>query len=90
MQDSLTSDLTGMATQLKLNSLHFQSSLQKDRDLIEGVEEKMGGNLDQMGTNREKLSKVSRKSGWTTCYVMGAVAVVAASWIMMFGIIRIT
>jgi hypothetical protein len=88
LQDALTADLTGMATQLKLNSLHFQDSLRKDRALVEGVENSMEGNLGTMQGQSGRLSAVRKKGRWTTCYVVGAVATVAAAWFFMFALMR--
>jgi len=79
-----------MATQLKLNSLHFQASLQKDKDVLENVEEKMGGNLDVMSKERGRLGAYERKGSWTTCYVIIAVAMVACAWVFMFAVMRVT
>lgn len=84
VQDSLTEDLASMARQLKLNTLHFSSSLEKDKELLETADGNLGGNYDVMQKERGRLGAYSKKGGWTTCYVIMSVGAVAAAWMFMF------
>lgn len=79
-----------MATQLKMNSLHFTEALARDRAVMEGAEEKLGGNLTRMQKERGRLKVHSAKSGSTTWMVMGAIIVVVGAWVFMFLLIRVT
>lgn len=86
VQEGLTEDLAGMARQLKLNSLHFADSLEKDKGLVGSVEDRMSGNYDSMQSNRTRLGAYERKGGWTFCFTMMAVAGVCCAWFFMFAL----
>lgn len=90
IQDALTADLQRMASQLKQNSLYFSENLQKDKGLLTTVEDSMGSGLTGMQKERTRLGAYKKKGGWTTCYVVMAVAGVAVAWFFMFALIRIT
>ena len=90
VQDNLTDDLAAMARQLRLNASTFNDSLEADKAAIELAEMNLGSNLGTMQKERGRLGKYEKKGGWTTCYVVMAVAGVAASWTFMFLLIRIT
>jgi len=89
-QEELSLQLAQMATQLKLNAVHFTESLAKDRAVMEGAEEKLEGNLTRLKTERSRLRIYSGKSGSTTWLVLGAIVVVVGAWVLMFLVIRIT
>lgn len=89
-QEDLTTSLSSMAHQLKLNSLHFSDLLAKDREVMEGAQGKLEGNLESMTKERGRLGGYARKSGGTTCWTIGVVAMVAMAWFFMFLLIRIT
>lgn len=86
VQEGLTQDLAGMAKQLKLNSLHFASNLEKDKALMTTVEDQMSGSKDDMSKNRTRLGAYEKKGGWTTCFTIMAVAMVCCAWFFMFAL----
>jgi len=81
VQDTLTEDLAAMAKQLKLNTLLFSSSLEKDKSLLEDADNNLSGNYDVMQKERARLGAYSKSGNWTTCYVIMAVAAVGAAWV---------
>jgi hypothetical protein len=90
IQDSLSGELLRMAGILKANSMAFADALERDRQILEQAGEKLQGNLTLMTRTRGKLGEYSRKArgmGWLT---LGSVAVVCASWVVMFVLIRLT
>ena len=89
-QEELSLQLAQMATQLKLNALHFTESLAKERAVMEGAEEKLEANLTRLKGERGRLKEHSSKSSSTTWLVLGAILVVVIAWIFMFLVIRIT
>ena len=86
MQDTLGDDLATMARQLKLNTLHFQSSLAADRTVMEEAETKIGGNLVGMQGQSGRLGAYRKKGGTTTCFVIFAVLGVSLAWMTMFAL----
>jgi hypothetical protein len=90
MQDSLTAELAQMARQLKLNTLHFSSSLDKDTALLAEAEGRLGQNLGKMKQEGGRLGSYSRQGRATTCFVVAAVAAVSLAWVVMFFLIRLT
>ena len=86
MQDTLGDDLASMARQLKLNTLHFQSSLAADRSVMEDAEVKIGGNLVGMQGQSGRLGAYRKKGGTTTCFVILAVLGVSLAWMTMFAL----
>ena len=79
-----------MAGILKANSMAFADALERDRQILEQAGEKLQGNLTLMTRTRGKLGEYSKKArgmGWLT---LGSVAVVCASWVLMFILIRLT
>lgn len=89
-QEELSAQLAQMATQLKMNSLHFTEALARDRAVMEGAEEKLEGNLTRMQAERGRLKITGAKRGSTTWIVLFAIFAVAVAWVVMFLIIRIT
>lgn len=89
-QEELSLQLAQMASQLKLNALHFTEALAKDKAVMEGAEEKLEGNLTRLKGERSRLKEHSGKSSGTTWMVLGAILVVCIAWVLMFLVIRIT
>ncbi|KAF8320707.1 hypothetical protein DL93DRAFT_2073353 [Clavulina sp. PMI_390] len=89
-QEELSAQLAQMATQLKMNSLHFTEALARDRAVMEGAEEKLGVNLGRMKTERKSLGIVGATRGGTTWLLLFALIVVGIAWVFMFLIIRLT
>lgn len=79
-----------MATQLRRNATHFSASLEKDKSVVEAMQEKVEGNFDFMKRERIRLRDFRGKSGGTTCLVMMSVLVVLIAFILMVFIIRLT
>lgn len=80
VQETLTEDLASMARQLKLNTLNFSASLEKDKSMLDEADGNLQGNYDVMQKERSRLGAYSKKGGWTTCYVIMSVGAVAAAW----------
>jgi len=89
-QEDLSLQLAQMATQLKLNAMHFSDSLAKDKNLVEDAHNKLEGNFDKMKTERVRLRDHRGKSGYTTWMIMGIVKAVILAWVMMFFLIKLT
>ncbi|KAH8918905.1 hypothetical protein BT69DRAFT_1285287 [Atractiella rhizophila] len=88
VQDTLTSDLASMARQLKLNSLHFGTLMEKDKEALEGAERAIQGNFDRMNKQGGRLKVLNKTSGGTTWLMVGILGVVVLVWFFMFMIIR--
>lgn len=90
LQSHLLTSLTSMSSQLKSNSLALSSSLAKDKLVMEDAQEKLQGNLGRMKKEGGRLGGYSKKSGGTTCMILGLVGAVAVLWIAMFLLIKVT
>ncbi|KAF8552198.1 hypothetical protein OG21DRAFT_1598178 [Imleria badia] len=88
--EELSGQLALMASQLRQNATHFSASLEKDKSVIETMQEKVEGNFDFMKRERIRLRDFRGKSGGTTCLVMMSVLVVLIAFILMVFIIRLT
>ncbi|KAF9444861.1 hypothetical protein P691DRAFT_735883 [Macrolepiota fuliginosa MF-IS2] len=88
LQEELTAQLAQMATQLKLNTLHFSDSLVKDKAVIEETQEKLEDNFGTMLAERFRLRDFRGKSGSTTWMVVGVVVAVLLLFVIMVGVIR--
>lgn len=90
MQDELAEQMAQMARQLKENTIHFSSSLAKDKGVMEEVEEKLERNADVLGKERVRLRDHRGKSGNTTWITILSLLVVMVGFFMTFFVIRIT
>lgn len=90
LQEELSEQLALMATQLRRNATHFSASLEKDKSVVDAMQEKVEGNFDFMKRERIRLRDFRGKSGGTTCLVMMSVLVVLIAFIFMVFIIRLT
>lgn len=79
-----------MSSQLRLNSLSLSTSLAADRSVVENAQEKLEGNLGRMKKEGGRLGGYGRGQRGTTCMVIGLVGVVAAAWVVMFLLIKVT
>ena len=79
-----------MATQLRRNATHFSQSLEKDKSVVEAMQEKIEGNFEFMKGARIRLRDFRGRSGGTTCLVMMSVIVVLIAFMLMVFIIRLT
>ncbi|GAA5861167.1 hypothetical protein JCM1840_003102 [Sporobolomyces johnsonii] len=90
LQSSLLSDLTTLSSTLKTSSLAFSSNLDKDREVLEKAQEKLERNSGRMGVEQARLKQVRGKTRGTTCWTVGILAVVAALWVLVFLLIKVT
>ncbi|QRV94082.1 Use1 domain-containing protein [Ceratobasidium sp. AG-Ba] len=89
-QEDLSEQLAQMAAQLKRNAQSFAAQLHEDNALVQLAHDQLEGVHTRVKTERTTLRDFRGKSGYTTCMVMGAVAVVMVSWVMMFFLIKVT
>ncbi|KAG8714868.1 hypothetical protein FRC08_011336 [Ceratobasidium sp. 394] len=89
-QEDLSEQLAQMAAQLKRNAQTFAAQLHEDNALVQLAHDQLEGVHTRVKTERTTLRDFRGKSGYTTCMVMGAVAVVMVSWVMMFFLIKVT
>lgn len=90
VQEDLADQLAQMARQLKLNARHFSESLEKDKGVMQGVEEKVEMNYDVLTKERVRLRDHRGKSRGTTCLVLLSILVVFVGFFLTFFLIRIT
>jgi len=90
LHDELAEQLALMATQLRRNATHFSESLEKDKTVVEMMQEKLEGNFDFMTRERIRIRDFRGKSGGTTCLVIMSVIVVLIAFILMVFLIRVT
>ncbi|GAA5925932.1 hypothetical protein JCM1841_004044 [Sporobolomyces salmonicolor] len=90
LQSSLLSDLTTLSSTLKTSSLAFSSNLEKDREVLEKAQEKLERNSGRMNAEQARLKQVRGKTRGTTCWTIGILAVVAALWVLVFLLIKVT
>ncbi|KAJ7600476.1 hypothetical protein C8J56DRAFT_813282 [Mycena floridula] len=90
VQQELQDQLALMAAQLKRNAQHFASNLEKDKAVVQEMDEKLDTNYDVMVKERIRLRDHKGKSRSTTCLVMMLVLVVLALFIFVVFIMRVT
>ncbi|KAF9241810.1 hypothetical protein BU15DRAFT_73153 [Melanogaster broomeanus] len=90
LQEELSEQLALMATQLRRNATHFSESLQKDKTVVEAMQEKLEGNFDFMKRERIRLRDFRGKSGGTTCLVIMSILIVLIAFMLMVFVIRVT
>lgn len=79
-----------MSGQLKTNSQAFASALERDKDVVLGAQDKLDGNLTVMKKEGGRLGGYGKKASgmvWVTVALVGAVA---AIWVAMFLLIKVT
>ena len=89
-QDELTGELGRMASALKSNTFAFQSALDKDKQVMGDAQDKLVGNDERMRSQRARLGQHRTKSRGTTCFIILVVSGVAAVWLFMFLLIKVT
>ncbi|KAI0088090.1 hypothetical protein BDY19DRAFT_891725 [Irpex rosettiformis] len=90
LQEEMSEQLAQMAAQLKRNAMHFSSSLEKDKAVVEGAQEKMERNFDGMSKERVRLRDHRGKSWGTTWLVILSMVVAVVGFMLTFLVIRIT
>jgi SNARE protein 1 len=78
-----------MAVQLKRNALHFASSLEANKAVVESAQSKLEGNMSFMESQRRRLKVLSGKMGGTTWLTLGIVLVTILVFVVMVGVMRI-
>lgn len=89
-QEALSHELLRMASSLKSQSISFSSALERDRKLLENADEKLLANLDVMTRTRGRLGEYAHKARGMGWFTLATIAVVVATWVVMFVIIRLT
>ncbi|KAI9485496.1 MAG: vesicle transport protein [Benjaminiella poitrasii] len=88
IHDELTTDLSKMAKQLKLNSQAFGDTLSKDDSILKEASQAVENNLERMRTERQRLDVHYSKS-WSTSFItFGVVIFVCIMFILVFFTIR--
>ena len=90
LQEELSAQLAQMATQLKNNTIHFASSLDKDKSILGEAQEKLERNLDVMTKERTRLRDHHSKSWGTTWITLLSIVVAIIGFILTFFVIRFT
>jgi len=78
-----------MVERLKLNSETFGNILTKDEKIIDEAQNVVGGNLDRLKREGNRLGKYTAQSSKTTWLVWLVVLFVCIAWVLMFMLIRI-
>lgn len=58
--------------------------------MLEEAEKRLEGNEGKMRVEQKRLEGVRGKSRGTTCWTIGVLAVVAAMWVGVFLLIKVT
>ncbi|KAI9315497.1 vesicle transport protein [Dichotomocladium elegans] len=88
MHDELTTDLSRMAQQLKLNSQSFGETLRQDDKILENAQAAIATNLNRLRHERERLDKHYSKSWGTSFMTMGVVLFVCITFFLVFFTIK--
>jgi hypothetical protein len=92
LHEELQTQLSQMSTQLRMNALHFQTSLAADKLALDAVGEKLERNHDSMQSQRTRLAVRDKSArGWRMTGIwLGSVVVVLVAFFIMAWIIRFT
>ncbi|KAK4690338.1 unconventional SNARE in the endoplasmic reticulum protein 1, partial [Phenoliferia sp. Uapishka_3] len=90
LQTSLLSSLTSMSSQLKTNSQAFSDSLEKDKEVMLAAQDKLDANLTTMKKEGGRLGGYGKKGKGMVWITVGLVGAVAAMWVGMFLLIKVT
>ncbi|KAI0338263.1 hypothetical protein BDW22DRAFT_1415622 [Trametopsis cervina] len=90
LQEEMSQQLVQMAQQLKRNAVHFASSLNDDKAVVELAQQKMERNFDVLTKERVRLRDHRSKSWGTTWLVVLSLFVAAVGFVLTFLVIRIT
>lgn len=88
VQQELQDQLAQMATQLKLNAMHFSNALSADKTLVESAGEKIEANYDVLQKEGSRLRARTWKSRGQTCFVMASLLAVVIAFAFMVLLIR--
>ena len=90
VQDDLAEQLAKMAEQLKRNAMHFSEALEKDKGVLEGMDEKLDRNHDVLSKERVRLRDHRGKSWGTTWITILSLIVVTIGFFLTYFVIRVT
>ncbi|KAI7857870.1 vesicle transport protein [Circinella umbellata] len=89
MHDELTTDLSRMAQQLKVNSQSFGDTLANDDKVLHEAQEAVVSNLERLRKERQRLDTHYSKSWGTSFMTMGIVLFVCIMFILVFFTIKL-
>ncbi|ORX35666.1 hypothetical protein BD324DRAFT_631085 [Kockovaella imperatae] len=90
LHEELGGQLADMSNRLKLNAIHFASSLNDEKDLLESSQTTLENNLVATRSSKQDLAKVSKKGRGTTCMTLGIVILVLIIFVWTYMLIRFT
>ncbi|KAI8371198.1 vesicle transport protein [Choanephora cucurbitarum] len=88
LHDELTTDLSRMAQQLKLNSQAFGDTLSKDDLILKDAQKAVESNLSHMTKERQRLDQHYAKSWGTSFMSMALVLFVSIMFVLVFFTIK--
>ncbi|KAG2217943.1 hypothetical protein INT45_004070 [Circinella minor] len=89
MHDELTTDLSRMAQQLKVNSQSFGDTLANDDKVLNEAQQAVVSNLERLRKERQRLDTHYSKSWGTSFMTMGIVLFVCIMFILVFFTIKL-
>ncbi|KAF7723230.1 hypothetical protein EC973_002168 [Apophysomyces ossiformis] len=88
MHDEMTTQLSRMAQQLKVNSQSFGDILAKDDKVLRNAQEAVQSNLEKMRKERHRLDAHYAKSWGTSFMTMGIILFVCIMFVLVFFTIK--
>ncbi|KAK8864633.1 hypothetical protein IAR55_001883 [Kwoniella newhampshirensis] len=90
LHEELGGQLVDMSHRLKLNAIHFATSLENEKTMLEDSGEVLEKNLAATRSSKKTLSSVSKKGRGTTCLTLGVVILVLVLFVWTYMLIRFT
>ncbi|KAK4683724.1 hypothetical protein P7C73_g6507, partial [Tremellales sp. Uapishka_1] len=90
LHEELGGQLADMSHQLKLNAIHFATTLENEKSTMEDAQTVLEKNLVTTRSSKKDLSSVSKKGRGTTCLTFGVIILVMVIWIWVYMLIRFT
>ncbi|ORY26172.1 hypothetical protein BCR39DRAFT_498529 [Naematelia encephala] len=90
LHEELGGQLADMSHRLKLNAIHFASSLEEEKSLLEISQDVLEKNLASTRSSKKTLTAVSKKGRGTTCMTLGVVFMVIVLFVWTYMLIRFT
>ncbi|GAA6064163.1 hypothetical protein JCM10212_002985 [Sporobolomyces blumeae] len=90
LQSSLLTDLTTLSSRLKSSTETFSTNLSKDKEVMRNAEKQLDENESRIKGQQERLKGVRGKTRGTTCWTLSVLVVVAAMWVGVFLLIKVT
>jgi len=89
-QETLSTDLLNMSKSLRANANAFQSTLEKDRSILEQADTRLQANLTRTKKEGGRLDQYVAKSGGTTGLLVMSLVIAISGWLIAFVVIRLT